>query len=68
MIVADLIGEVQPLIDAVCEYLPDPTERERIAYSKNPDGTENTLKLIPDPKLPLVAYIAIEVSIFSSQT
>jgi translation elongation factor EF-G len=51
-----LIFQVQPLIDAVCDYLPDPTERERIAYSKNADGTENTLKLLPDPKLPLVAY------------
>jgi len=48
---------VQPLIDGVCDYLPDPTERERIAFSKEADGAdEKELILQPDPKLPLVAY------------
>jgi elongation factor G len=47
---------VQPLIDGVCDYLPDPTERERIAFTKEADGEEKELILQPDPKLPLVAY------------
>jgi elongation factor G len=46
---------VQPLIDAVCDYLPDPTEKERSAFQKIGDE-EKQLQLIPDPKLPFVGY------------
>jgi elongation factor G len=45
---------VQPLIDAVCDYLPDPLERDRFAFDKKEEGTK--VQLIPDKTLPLVAY------------
>eukprot|EP01127_Copromyxa_protea_P000499 TRINITY_DN10418_c0_g1_i1.p1 TRINITY_DN10418_c0_g1~~TRINITY_DN10418_c0_g1_i1.p1 ORF type:complete len:748 (-),score=225.62 TRINITY_DN10418_c0_g1_i1:45-2000(-) len=44
---------VQPLLDAICEYLPSPDERERICFDKNEEGKEITLK--PDPKEKFVA-------------
>jgi elongation factor G len=44
---------VQPLLDAVTHYLPDPTEVENVALDLNKD--EERIVLTPDPELPLVA-------------
>jgi len=45
---------VQLLIDAVCDYLPDPTERERTVFDKTNEGAKVTL--VTDKSKPLVAY------------
>jgi elongation factor G len=44
---------VQPLLDAVTHFLPDPTEVENIALDVEKDEEKVVLK--PDPDLPLVA-------------
>jgi len=44
---------VQPLLDAVTHYLPDPTEVENVALDLDKD--EARIVLAPDPDLPLVA-------------
>jgi elongation factor G len=44
---------VQPLLDAVTRYLPDPTEIENVALDV--DNEEAKVVLEPDPELPLVA-------------
>ncbi|MEC9464565.1 MAG: elongation factor G [Myxococcota bacterium] len=38
---------VQPLIDAVCSFLPDPTEVENEAVRVNSDGLEESFKVEP---------------------
>jgi elongation factor G len=44
---------VQPLLDAVTRYLPDPTEVENFALDLSKD--EEKIVLTPDPEAPLVA-------------
>jgi len=44
---------VQPLIDAVCQYLPSPEERKRICFDKSQEGKE--VVLTPEPKEKFVA-------------
>jgi elongation factor G len=44
---------VQPLLDAVVRYLPNPVERKVIA--KKWDKPDEAFDLVPDPKKPLVA-------------
>jgi elongation factor G len=44
---------VQPLLDAVVRYLPDPSEVDNFAIDLN-DG-QTKIKLVPDPGLPTVA-------------
>lgn len=48
---------VQPLIDAVCNYLPSPGERKRVCFDQQKDGEEIELK--PDPKEKFVAYVFV---------
>ena len=45
---------VQLVLDAVCRYLPSPLEAEP-ASGKNPADENQSLGLLPDPRLPLVA-------------
>ncbi|MBX7165189.1 MAG: elongation factor G [Pirellulales bacterium] len=44
---------IQPLLDAVVNYLPSPDERE--VKAKKYDQPDEAFPLAPDPKLPLVA-------------
>ena len=44
---------VQPLLDAVVRYLPDPSEVDNFALDLN--NNEAKIKLLPDPGLPTVA-------------
>jgi elongation factor G len=46
---------VQPLLDAVTHYLPDPTEVENVALDLDKD--EAKIVLAPDPELPLVSVV-----------
>src|SRR5512146_180798 len=46
---------VQPLLDAVCDYLPSPLDRSSFARDHNNDGTETPLAA--DPDAPLVAMV-----------
>jgi len=58
---------VQLLIDAICDYLPNPTERERTAFDKKEDGVK--VPLVPDKTLPLVALaFKLEESKFGQLT
>jgi len=41
---------VQPLIDAVCAYLPSPDERKRACFNKEDPGTEIVLSTHPKEK------------------
>jgi elongation factor G len=43
---------VQPLLDAIIRYLPNPTERE--VYAKNWSKPDEKIRLYPDPKKPFV--------------
>ena len=45
---------VQLVLDAVCRYLPSPLEAEA-ASGKNPADENQSVGLLPDPRLPLVA-------------
>ncbi len=46
---------VQPLMDAVCEYLPSPLDRQAFARDHDNDGAETPLEC--DPEAPLVAMV-----------
>jgi len=46
---------IQPLMDAVCEYLPSPLDRTAFARDHDNDGAETPL--ISDPDAPLVAMV-----------
>jgi elongation factor G len=46
---------VQPLVDAVCEFLPSPMDRSSFARDHDNEGTETPLA--SDPDAPLVAMI-----------
>ncbi len=46
---------VQPLVDAVCDYLPSPMDRSSFARDHDNDGTETPLA--SDPDAPLVAMV-----------
>jgi elongation factor G len=46
---------VQPLLDAVCDYLPSPLDRSYFARDHNNEGTETPLA--GDPDAPLVAMV-----------
>jgi len=46
---------VQPLMDAVCEYLPSPLDRSSFARDHDNEGTE--VPLAGDPDAPLVAMV-----------
>ena len=46
---------VQPLMDAICDYLPSPLDRPNFARDHNNEGTETVLS--NDPEAPLVAMI-----------
>jgi elongation factor G len=46
---------VQPLIDAVCDFLPSPMDRSSFARDHDNEGTE--IPLASDPDAPLVAMI-----------
>ncbi|MFC1652637.1 elongation factor G, partial [Planctomycetota bacterium] len=46
---------VQPLMDAVCDYLPSPLDRSYFARDHNNEGAETPLNA--DPDAPLVAMI-----------
>ncbi len=46
---------VQPLLDAVCDYLPSPLDRSYFARDHNNEGTETPLA--GDPDSPLVAMV-----------
>ncbi len=43
---------VQPLLDAICRYLPSPLDRQIVA--KNWENPDEPVRLEPDPKLPFV--------------
>jgi elongation factor G len=48
---------VQPLMDAICDYLPCPTEIDNFALNNNDvdeNGHPKKVKLLPDDKLPVV--------------
>jgi len=48
---------VQPLMDAICDYLPCPTEVENFALDNNDvdeNGHPKKVKLLPEEKLPVV--------------
>jgi elongation factor G len=45
---------VQPLLNAVCDYLPSPLDREYQAIDNDKGASEFT-EIVPDPKKPLVA-------------
>lgn len=45
---------VQPLLDAVVDYLPSPVDVENIALDRDRDEAEVILK--PDPELPTIAH------------
>ncbi|WP_165073547.1 elongation factor G [Paludisphaera rhizosphaerae] len=44
---------IQPLLDAVCRYLPSPLDRE--VFAKDNDNGMAEVPLAPDPEAPLVA-------------
>ncbi len=46
---------VQPLMDAVCDYLPSPLDRSSFARDHDNEGTE--IPLASDPDAPLVAMV-----------
>ena len=46
---------VQPLLDAVCRYLPSPDERETWAFAKEDSDEEKKVLLHSDPNAPTVA-------------
>lgn len=46
---------VQPLMDAVCDYLPSPLDRSYFARDHNNEGAETPLN--EDPEAPLVAMV-----------
>jgi elongation factor G len=46
---------VQPLVDAICDYLPSPMDRSSFARDHDNEGTETPLA--SDPDAPLVAMI-----------
>lgn len=46
---------VQPLIDAVCDFLPSPMDRSSFARDHDNEGTE--IPLASDPDAPLVAMV-----------
>ena len=46
---------VQPLMDAVCDFLPSPMDRSSFARDHNNEGTE--IPLASDPDAPLVAMV-----------
>ncbi len=46
---------VQPLLDAVCDFLPSPLDRSSFARDHNNEGTE--IPLASDPDAPLVAMV-----------
>jgi len=46
---------VQPLMDAVCDFLPSPMDRSSFARDHDNDGTE--IPLASDPDAPLVAMV-----------
>jgi len=46
---------VQPLMDAVCEFLPSPMDRSSFARDHDNEGTE--IPLASDPDAPLVAMV-----------
>ena len=46
---------VQPLVDAVCDYLPSPMDRSSFARDHDNEGTETPLA--SDPDAPLVAMV-----------
>jgi len=46
---------VQPLVDAVCDYLPSPMDRSAFARDHDNEGTETPLA--SDPDAPLVAMV-----------
>lgn len=46
---------VQPLLDAVCDYLPSPLDRSCFARDHDNEGTE--IPLASDPDAPLVAMV-----------
>jgi elongation factor G len=46
---------VQPLLDAVCDYLPSPLDRTSFARDHNNEGAETPL--VSDPDAPLVAMV-----------
>jgi elongation factor G len=47
---------VQPLLDAVTQYLPDPTEVENIALDLNKDEAKVVLKAEPDAPMVALAF------------
>jgi elongation factor G len=47
---------VQPLMDAVCEYLPSPLDRPAFARDHDNEGTEVPLSSDPDAKLVAMAF------------
>jgi elongation factor G len=52
---------VQPLVDAVCDYLPSPLDRSYFARDHNNEGTETPLASDPDaPPVAMVFKIADE--------
>jgi len=46
---------VQPVLDAVCEYLPSPNQRKCVAYQSDDSGKEEEIELnTSDAKAPFV--------------
>jgi elongation factor G len=43
-------------LDAVCDYLPNPTEIVNTGYLPNAEGKEEKIILLPDIKKPFVGY------------
>ena len=44
------------MLDAVSDYLPDPSLKENKGFLINDDKTENEIVLLPEEKLPFVGY------------
>lgn len=58
---------VQLLLDGVCDYLPNPSEKKAVAMDR--DNGEVEVQLTPDPKAPLVALaFKLEESRFGQLT
>jgi len=64
MMVGTALGNkgVQPLLDAVCEYLPSPLDRTAVARDHDNEGAETPLVCDPDAPLVSMAFKIVDES------